>query len=303
MAEIVVITRTQNRPLFLKRALESVICQSYQDWEMIIVNDGGERGLVDEICNPYAEKFKGKLRVIHHPEAMGMQAASNAAIKQSNSKYLVVHDDDDSWEPEFLKVTVGFMNSKEKGAYRGVMTHSMKIEEKVENDEIKTISSEPFNPELYAIDLISLARENLIVPIGFVYEREIHQKIGYYNESFPTLGDWEFYLRFVRYHDIHVIREPLANYHIRGEAHSEENRNSIIKNYEKGQIYQTLMANHFLREDMDNNKMGMGILFGLARNYNHLKYKVDLNRVLIDSLPFRRLVRLVKKILGLNRGN
>ncbi len=88
---ISIITRTKNRPILLKRAELSVFNQTRKDYEWIVVNDGG---------SPIAPSANF---VIQYPRSKGMEAASNIGISTASRKYVVIHDDDDSWNPQFLE--------------------------------------------------------------------------------------------------------------------------------------------------------------------------------------------------------
>src|SRR5438445_225062 len=108
-AKVAVVMRTRNRPLLLRRAIGSVLAQTMADWEMIIVNDGGDGREVEGLVAAVSAHAAGRIRVVHHQRSLGMEAASNAGIAASESELLVTHDDDDSWEPAFLAECVGLL--------------------------------------------------------------------------------------------------------------------------------------------------------------------------------------------------
>lgn len=110
-----IVTRTKNRIVLLRRALESVKNQSHENWILVIVNDGGDPAPVDRLV---ASIFNtdSRVRIIHHPESKGMEAASNAGISALDTDYAIIHDDDDSWAPEFLKVTTQTLIEKQKNS-------------------------------------------------------------------------------------------------------------------------------------------------------------------------------------------
>src|SRR5688572_27059131 len=99
MSKVAIITRTKNRELLLGRAIQSVLAQTFADFVHVVVNDAGNVAKVEELTGQYQEKYAGRLQLIHRESSTGMEAASNAAIKASQSDYVVIHDDDDSWEP------------------------------------------------------------------------------------------------------------------------------------------------------------------------------------------------------------
>lgn len=84
---ISVITRTQNRPEFLREAIRSVAGQTYPNIELIVINDGGEN------CNALVqEESVGSIQQIHYEQIMpnlGRSAAANIGLKQSHGKFII----------------------------------------------------------------------------------------------------------------------------------------------------------------------------------------------------------------------
>ena len=98
--KVAIITRTKDRPLLLRRAMESVLRQTFSNWTHIIINDGGHPALCAMLAAEFRDRYAGRLVLINNNRSAGMQRASNSAIVSSASDYIVIHDDDDSWELE-----------------------------------------------------------------------------------------------------------------------------------------------------------------------------------------------------------
>lgn len=268
-----VITRTKNRAILLQRALESVDCQTCKDLEWVIVNDGGETAGVDRIA---AEAKRRGIRtvVVHNPQSLGMEAASNRAIKASSSKYLVIHDDDDSWQPEFVEQCLKVLEDPPHALVKGVITHAMKINERIEGDKVIIDSREPFNNWLVNVTLYHMTGVNTFPPISFMFAREAYDRVGGYDEHLPVLGDWDFNLKFLRHYEIVVIPELLANYHHRPNVSSGEFGNSIYGGRNKHIFYDALVRNQMLRREMDEGRAGYGLMVNLGRNIWDLQHHV-----------------------------
>lgn len=279
--KVAVIMRTKNRNIFLKRAIESVANQTYKDWILVIVNDGGNKKDVEELISNYYD-IKEKIVAIHNDESIGMEAASNKGINAVNSDYVVIHDDDDTWESEFLKVTVEYMENELE--CQGIITHSNKVIEEIKRDNsIKIKKIKPFNTYLHGmIDICEICSKNLFSPISFIYRRKVYEKIGLYDEGLPVLGDWEFNLRFIREFDIHVIESRLANYHQRPKVKKGEYSNSIIGGRNVHLYYETYLKNKLLREDLNQGNLGIGTIINLARGYR----KLNIIRTIKDKINF-----------------
>lgn len=275
MKKVAIITRTKNRPILLPRALESVHSQTFKDFIWIIVNDGGEREHVDGIAR-LAKKIGMEVKVIHNKTSKGMEAASNIGIKNSKSKYIIIHDDDDSWERNFLKETVHFLESKNGEKYGGVLTHTNKITEKIysENHSYQILRKEPYNPWIKCVYLSDISKGNYFPPISFLYRREIYNKLKGYDESLPVLGDWDFNLKFLLLADIGVIKRPLANYHHRTKDNTQEGyNNTVVHDADTLHTeYDAILRNRYLRQDIIEKKFGLGFLSNTPpRHYNILE--------------------------------
>ena len=111
-ARVTVVTRTKDRPLLLRRCIESVLSQSFADWLHVIVNDGGNPHVAGLVVAEYATRYAGRVEVIHHAESQGMQNASNRGLETAAGEYVVIHDDDDSWERDFLRACAEFLDAE-----------------------------------------------------------------------------------------------------------------------------------------------------------------------------------------------
>ena len=274
--QVAVITRTKDRPILLRRAIESVLRQSFGEWVHVIINDGGNPSTVDFLVAEYAGRYQGRVKVIHNPESMGMQNASNRAIQESQSEYLVIHDDDDSWGAEFLEKSVARLNGEDvDSSVQGVTTHVVWVTEEINADGvIVELSRSDFFPK-EAITLFEMAAENVFPPIAFLYRRSVHQVVGYFDEQFTVLGDWDFNLRFLSRFDIDVIKEPLALYHWRHRGGDSAYGNTVTAGLSTHSYRRSKLFNHYLRRDIESGKSGLGFLMNVARPMHELSLRLS----------------------------
>ena len=145
-----IVTRTKDRTVLLKRSIESVLNQSHADWVQVIVNDGGNPTEVDDLIHRYADRYQGRIRVLHHAQSKGMEAASNAGIQSilSEVDYVVIHDDDDSWAPDFLKIALAELHASRQDipSVRGVITQANCVYEEIQGALVHITDVEPFFP-------------------------------------------------------------------------------------------------------------------------------------------------------------
>ena len=264
MHKVAVITRTRERQILLERALASVSGQTMRDLLWVIVNDGGETGPVDAVADR-ARASGVATSVVHRAESSGMEAASNAGIRASQSAYVTIHDDDDSWDPGFLAATCGFLDRNAQ--FGGVISHARRITEELAGRQVRLLASEPHMPLLQAVHLADMARSNLYPPICFLFRRPLYEAVGGYDESMAIFGDWDFNLRFLLKADIGVIPEPLANYHLRGGKGRQKGghyANSIRPQDTRQLIADSAYRNRLIRGDIESGRFGLGSLLFMA---------------------------------------
>jgi len=216
MAEpsVSIITRTQDRPLTLDRALRSILGQRYQDWELILVSDAGNLQSINQVLARYAEPLKGRSRLVHREVSSGMEAASNYGMAHCRSRYVVLHDDDDSWHPDFLGATLGYLQSAGDSC-KGVVAGTELIFERIEGGTILELRRSIMKRPPERLTAAALRRRNAFPPIAFVYDRKAGQMAGGYREDLKALGDWDFNVRFASRFNIAQIPDVLAYWHHR----------------------------------------------------------------------------------------
>lgn len=264
--KVAVITRTRNRPTFLKRALASIHNQSMKDFVHVIVNDGGDPQVIEEILERNKKLVGDRVMLIHNTSSNGIEAASNKAIKKSNSKYIAIHDDDDTWHSDFLKLTTKTLDSSNVG---GVVVKTNKIIEEIDEKSITTKKIQPWMPDMKVISLYRQCIENQMTPITFIFKRSCVEQVGYFDENLELCGDWDFGIRFLLEYDVDFL-DPgyaLANYHHRKYKEGVEGNTSYSGN-EKHRYYTNKLANKYLRQELKTGRLGIGYIMGSEKHRN-----------------------------------
>ena len=267
--EVAIITRTKNRPLLLKRTIEDVLAQTHSNWSHIIVNDGGHPDKVDDLVAAYSSRYMRRVKIIHNPKSLGMEAASNVGIHHSTGVYIAIHDDDDTWHPEFLERCISFLTKSHPPlltgqAYCGVATLSMRVIESLDGNNVTFVSQDPFNGWMKNIALSRLLCSNTFPPISFLFKRSLIEDIGGFREDLPVLGDWDFHLRACLHNEIGLIREYLAFYHHRRSNSPGDYSNTVVDADHMHRYYENLYRNQMLRDDIAKGQVGLGVLLMLA---------------------------------------
>ena len=240
--------------------------QTLSDLQMVVVNDGGDRDSVDAVVAARRDETKGRIIVVHHEESLGMEAASNAGIRAADSRYVAILDDDDSWHPQFLELAV---ETAERSGAMGTVTDSRVVLETTDGNDIRLSESFDFDPTAGPwmaprppTDLFRLISWNQFPPCSFIYRRDGLDEVGYYDESLPVLGDWDFNLRFFLRYPVEHLPQTLAFYHHR-PSNRDGSGNSVHAGEDLHEQVRLRLLERYLRQDLDKGVLGVGFLSNL----------------------------------------
>lgn len=114
MSELVsVIVPVYNAEKFIREAMDSVRAQTYENWELLLVEDGSSDGSVDVITGYIAETQETRIRLIRQPSNQGAARARNRGVREAAGRYITYLDADDLWMPEKLEHELRFMEEKD----------------------------------------------------------------------------------------------------------------------------------------------------------------------------------------------
>lgn len=249
---VAVLVRTKDRPRFLRRALANIAEQTFTDYTVCVINDGGDESATRAIlqASPLAHLLEGDTPRLMLLTTSGgnMEAASNAGLAATDSEFVAIHDDDDLWAPEFLERTVGALRASE------ALICSTRVVERYEREtpegEFEVYEERIFHDGLPGFGLQFLYRTNRTVPIGILYRRRLHELVGFYDESLPVVGDWEFNLRAAAVTEVLLVDEPLAYWSLRPEADGAE-ANSVQRQAEHARFDASVRA-RAIRDDLQS---------------------------------------------------
>ena len=105
-----IITPAYNAATYIAETIESVLAQTYTNWEMLIANDCSKDNTA-EIVQSYAKKDK-RIKLINLKQNSGAAVARNTAIQNAKGRYIAFLDSDDIWKKEKLQKQIGFMQKK-----------------------------------------------------------------------------------------------------------------------------------------------------------------------------------------------
>ena len=220
LGHVLVVMRTRWRHDMLPRAIRSVLSQTYPHWFLQIVNDGGPVHLVEAEVGPYRNLLQERLGILHRDRQYGMEAATNAGIAAGQSEFIAIHDDDDTWSPEFLERMVQRLDTTGRGA---AVSHSRIVREAWDGSDYVRQGVVEFGPTLDQITAADLASHNHFPPISFLFRRRVYEEVGSFHEGLPALGDWHFNKRVAAREPIDVHPDALCSWHHRAPSSDTPN--------------------------------------------------------------------------------
>ncbi|MBP1739919.1 MAG: glycosyl transferase, family [Deltaproteobacteria bacterium] len=196
MPKVSVIIPSYNRLPALKEALDSVLRQDFEDFELIVVDDGSTDGTAEEI-----ERYGGRVRVLRYPENRGVSAARNRGILNARGKYIAFLDSDDLWVKGKLKIQVTFLD--ENPHYPLCYT-----------DEIWIRKGKRVNPKIKHAKYSGWIFEKClplctISPSSAMMRRTLFSKVGLFDEALQVCEDYDFWLRVAARFPIFFIDRKL----------------------------------------------------------------------------------------------
>jgi glycosyltransferase involved in cell wall biosynthesis len=245
-----------------------------RDFTLVIVNDSLEREPVEEILHRLGAATDPRVVAIHNDRSLGRSGAMNAGIDAADSEYFILHDDDDSWHPEFLAETCRYLDVHPEDA--GVGTRTEIVYESIADGRVTELRRELFATNLSEVSLLQTLRQNYVPPIALLLRRRVFDDIGRFNNDLPVLADWEFNLRLLSRFTVGFIDgEPLAYWHHRESATGDEG-NSVIAESNRHQAFNLMIRDTFIRTDIGAHN-NLGSLLVTAEFFRQLDAKFDIH--------------------------
>lgn len=279
----------------IRRCVDSILSQSFSDFEVILVDDGSPDDC-GKICDSYTE-IDSRVKVIHK-ENGGVSSARNAGIQLSSGEYLCFIDSDDDIKREFISALINLYNNDVDLAVCGYNW--------VENDCVirETRFSENEYDLLHREDVFELNEKVMMsAPWCKLYKARVIKENNICFDNELSLGEdlvFNFsYLNFIN--NIAVINKQLYNYRI-------DNENSLLRKYRKDLLDNTIKMNSYIYDiiktwNLDEDKLKMfynSVYWGFdnvlvntfsKNNTDSFKDKIKCNRKILKSREFKMSVK------------
>ena len=232
MFNVSVIIPTYNRKIFLKHAIDSVLNQTYQNLELIIIDDGSSDKTIE-----YLKKKKLKLKVFYQTNK-GVSAARNKGIKKASYDWVAFLDSDDRWHPKKLENQINYLIKNSE--YRISHTNEIWIKNGIRINQHKKHKKYGGNIFDKCLEICKIS------PSCVILKKDIFEDVGFFNEKLPACEDYDLWLRILIKFPILYLNENLT---IKYGGH----KNQLSKKFWGLDRFRIISLENILKKDDLNN--------------------------------------------------
>lgn len=212
MPKVSVIIPTYNRAEFLKSAIESVLGQTYMDFELLISDDASTDN-TEQVVESFSDK---RIRFTKNEINKGVIHIRNKAVTNSTGEYIAFLDDDDEWMPEKLEKQINIIEGRPH-SLGAVYTGAHSIDTKL--GKVVKITTPKYRGNI----LKELLENNIIITSSIVVKKRCFEKVGLFDPEYRSASDFDMWIRLAEEYDFNYVKDSLVRYHI--------HPNSISTNY------------------------------------------------------------------------
>jgi len=211
--EISIIMPVHNGSAFLERALRSVSRQTFERWELLVVDDGSTDDTYDRLIR-YSSGDR-RIRVFRLDKNRGCAAARNVAIGMARADTIAYLDCDDEFYPDYL----ANVSARKSNADVLVFAYDL-LEERQAHVAVGQLTTH--HPSRVRTLLM---QQNIAVPLGVAHRRALLDKTGLFNEAAYYESDWDMWKRFARARALFLFVDVKSGlYHIRADSQARTHR-------------------------------------------------------------------------------
>jgi glycosyltransferase involved in cell wall biosynthesis/predicted O-methyltransferase YrrM len=202
-----VIVPTHSRPEMLREAVASILAQTFQDFEIIVVNDGG----------PDVSRIISHAKIVHlrHDQTRERSAARNTGLAAARGKYIAYLDDDDIFHPDHLQSLVAVLQvtGKKVAHSDACCAHQSR-----QNGQYKVVRRESCPPSDF--NRSHLLAANSIPILCVLHEKSCLEATGGFDLQLATHEDWDLWIRLSRHFDFVHLKTVTCEFRARDDGSS-----------------------------------------------------------------------------------
>lgn len=223
MKKVSIVLPTYNGETFIRESIESVINQTYQNWELIIVNDCST-DKTPEIINEYAQR-DSRIKVYNNEVNKKLPASLNVGFSHATGEYYTWTSDDNMFKPNAIEVLVKYLD---------------------ENPDVDLVSSkyDVIDEKGNFVKLFDKNNKRTVLKLvrgpnvgaSFMYKKEISEKVGGYDTELFCAEDYDFWCKVAVAGNILYTNESLYKYRVNSQSLTATKRDIAIANSTKVQL-------------------------------------------------------------------
>jgi predicted O-linked N-acetylglucosamine transferase (SPINDLY family)/GT2 family glycosyltransferase len=291
MPKVSVVLPTYNQERYISDAIESVLHQTYQDFEIIIVNDASS----DQTVNGIQAYSDARIRLFSLEQNQGESAATNFGIQQAQGEWITILHSDDIFTPNKLEKQIDFITQNPQVA--AVLSQVQIIDETGQvllpgKHPLQRVFAQPNRSRFQWLNYF-FTKDNCLCQTSSMIRRQCYDKMGFYDLRFRQIPDFDFWVRFCLQYDLHILPEPLIHYRVHDSnisgikpetliRHNLE-LTQILKHYRCPEVYQNFSAifpdspyNNQIRDDVSLAEFGLAIQALRTQRSPHQSFGIDL---------------------------
>ncbi len=215
MATFDIIIPAYNAARYLPAAIESVMAQDFDDWRILLVNDGSTDGTA-EIAARYNRQLGTRMVTITQANA-GLPAARNAALRIAAAEYVAILDADDIWLPNRLRESLASLTQRpEAGLSYGLIA---RVDEK--GAVLETFMGNPAFAEGRIAPYIYMRKVELPCPT-ITIRRSCLAEVGEFDETMRATEDRDMWLRVALHYEVAFVPKVIAHYRMSANSMSTD---------------------------------------------------------------------------------
>jgi glycosyltransferase involved in cell wall biosynthesis len=224
-----VVIPTYNRSKLLRKTVQSVLDQSFKDYEILVVNNSSTddtKEMLESLGDP-------RIRVLDILNQGVIAKSRNLGMRNARGEYIAFLDDDDLWLSEKLEKQVGYLEKHPE--YDLIYSPVWTIDENDARKEYLEIKRSPTEGNIF----YELVRGNYISTLTVLMRKSLLSEIGFFGENpaLRSIEDYDYWLRIALKKQIGFINEPLALYRVHSSGVSKTVNESrlnqkVLKSFE-----------------------------------------------------------------------
>ncbi|VXD10318.1 glycosyltransferase family 2 protein [Planktothrix paucivesiculata] len=247
MARVSVIIPTYNQDTYISEAIDSVLNQTYQDFEIVITNDGS----TDQTLQIIQEKQDPRIRYFSFSHNQGVSIAANHCIHQAKGELITILDSDNIFLPDKLEKQVNFLDKNPE--FDAVFTHTIIIDKDGNFHPGKESSFQQLfaqkNKNRFQWLNSFFYSDNSLCNTSVLIKKKCYNQVGLYDPRLRQIHDLDFWIRLCLKSEIHILPEPLVLFRFHDHNISGVTAENMIRHtWEMSQVLE-----HYLCPEVSQN--------------------------------------------------